>query len=120
MKLYLDDNLADHTLAALLTKAGHTVVRPLHVGLTGATDPRHLENAIRQGIVSLTSDRRDFQDLHDLILTSGGGHPGILLVRYDNDPTRDMKPKHIVAALGKLKRTGTAMVNQLFVLNQWR
>ena len=120
MKIYLDDNLADRTIAALLTKAGHTVVRPSHVALTGATDPRHLEHAIRQGLVSLTGDRRDYRELHDLILTAGGAHPGILLVRYDNDPTRDMKPKHIVAAVGKLERSGMAVACQIVILNQWR
>jgi hypothetical protein len=45
MKTYQDDNLADKTLAVLLVKAGHTVVRPAQVGLTSASDPRHLESA---------------------------------------------------------------------------
>ena len=120
MKIYLDDNLDDRTLAALLVKAGHTVVRPSDAGLAGESDVRHLEYAIRHGLTVLTSDRRDFRELHQLVLTAGGGHPGILLVRYDNDLTRDMKPKHIVAAIGKLGRAAAPVIDQIVVLNQWR
>jgi len=86
----------------------------------GASDARHLEYAIRQGLTGLTSDLRDFRELHQLVLTAGGSHPGILVVRYDNDPKRDMKPKHIVAAIAKLARSGAPVVNQFIVLNQWR
>ena len=120
MKIYLDDNLTGRTLAALLMNAGHTVVQPTAAGLAGASDARHLEYAIRNGLAVLTRDRDDFRELHQLVLTAGGGHPGILVVRFDNDPTRDMKPKHIVAAIGKLVRSGTPVVNQFIVLNQWR
>jgi predicted nuclease of predicted toxin-antitoxin system len=120
MRIYLDDNLTDRTLAALLVEAGHTVVQPAAAGLTGASDPRHLEYAIRQGLAVLTSDRDDFRDLHQLVLTSGGGHPGIMVVRFENNPARDMKPKHIVAAIGKLVRFGSPVANQFIVLNQWR
>ena len=120
MKIYLDDNLTDRTLAALLVKAGHAVVQPAAAGLAGASDPRHLEYSIRQGLAVLTSDRDDFRELHDLVLAAGGAHPGIFVVRYDNDPTRDMKPRHIVAAIATLLRSGAPAVNQFIVLNQWR
>jgi predicted nuclease of predicted toxin-antitoxin system len=120
MKIYLDDNLTDRTLEALLVKAGHTVVQPAAVGLARASDPRHFEYAIRQGLIALTSDRDDFRELHELIRTAGGNHHGILVVRYDNDSKRDMKPKHIVAAIGKFVRSGATVVNQVIVLNQWR
>ena len=35
MNIYLDDNLTERTLAALLVRASHTVVRPADVGLPG-------------------------------------------------------------------------------------
>jgi hypothetical protein len=54
------------------------------------------------------------------VLTAGGGHPGILIVRFDNNPTRDMKSKDIVTAIGKLERSGTPLADQMIVLNQWR
>ncbi len=120
MKIYLDDNFADKTLAALLVKAGHTVVRPADAGLAGETDILHLEYAIREQLILLTRDRRDFWNLHQLVQTSGGRHHGILMVRYDNDPTRDMKPKHIVGAIGKLERAGYDPANAVVILDQWR
>jgi predicted nuclease of predicted toxin-antitoxin system len=120
MNIYLDDNLSDRTLAALLVKAGHAVVRPSDIGLTGASDAVHLERAIRERRVTLTSDRDDFRELHQLVLTAGGSHPGILVVRFDNDPTRDMKAKHIVTAVGKLERAGLALQDQVVILNHWR
>jgi predicted nuclease of predicted toxin-antitoxin system len=120
MKIYLDDNRAGRALVNLLVKAGHTVVRPVDVGLAGKSDACHLEHAVHEGLVLLTADRVDYWDLHQLILTSGGDHPGILVVRYQNDPARDMKAKHIAAAVTKLEQSGMACANQIVVLNQWR
>ena len=120
MNLYLDDNIDDILLATLLTRAGHTVVRPADANLSGAPDPRHLEYAVRQSRVLMTRDHEDFQDLHELILTANGIHPGILVVRYDNDSTRDMKPKDIVTAIRKLEQTGLNPTNQFIILNHWR
>jgi hypothetical protein len=120
MKLYLDDNHAGTLLVALLTKAGHSVIRPADVNLVGVSDARHLRFAILKGHLMLSADRQDFWDLNDLVLTSGGHHPGILLVRFDNDPRRDMKPKHIVTAIGKLERSGISIGDQVIILNQWR
>lgn len=120
MRLYVDDNLIDKTLVAMLQKAGHAVVVPKDVGLAGASDARHLEYGICSSLVMLTEDSSDFQDLHDLVLTCGGRHFGILVVRLDNNPTKDMKPKHIVTAIAKLEASGLPLDNQLIVLNNWR
>jgi hypothetical protein len=90
------------------------------MGMTGRSDPRQLELAILQGFVLLTGDHGDFVDLDDLISASGGKHPGILTVRFDNDPKRDMKPRAIVAAIRKLEASGIPIANQLHVLNHWR
>jgi hypothetical protein len=68
----------------------------------------------------LTNDRYDFEDLHDLVLAVGGSHPGILLVRFDNDARRDMQAKHIAVAVSKLEKSGMATTDQVIVLNQWR
>ena len=92
----------------------------MDVQLSGATDARHFEHAIRNGLIVLTADRRDFWDLHDVVQTSGGHHPGIFVVRFDNDPTRDMRPKHIVRALGRLEQAGLTLGDQVTVLNHWR
>ena len=120
MKLYIDDNLADPILVGMLGKAGHAVIIPADVGLSGAKDPRHLEYAIKESCVALTCDGNDFRDLHRLLQTAGGSHPGILLVRFDKHPKHDMKPKHIVAAIKKLEQSGLDLTNQLVILNHWR
>jgi hypothetical protein len=120
MTIYLDDNRTDKSLIALLRKAGHVVVIPADVGLIGRSDACHLEYAIRHILVTLTADHEDFADLHQLVLTAGGNHPGILVVCYDNDPKHDMKPKHVVTAVGKLERSGLELANELIILNHWR
>ena len=120
MRIYLDDNMASPVLLKLLTNAGHDVQAPSDVGMTGKPDPIHLAHAIAQGRVCLTGDHDDFQDLHFLVQASQGRHPGILVVRYDNDPTRDLTPKGMVAAIRKLEAAGVPMQNEYVVLNHWR
>jgi predicted nuclease of predicted toxin-antitoxin system len=120
MKIYLDDNWANKALVEMLRKAGHTIVLPAEVGLRGASDARHLTCAIGAGLATLTADSEDFLELDALILSAGGTHPGILVVRFDSDPRHDMKPKHIVAALANLEQSGMNITSQVVVLNQWR
>src|SRR5438876_156266 len=81
------------------------------VVLWGAKDPVHLEYAIRQAFVVLTADHEDFEVLHNLIQTSGGRHPGILIVRFDDAPKHDMKSKHITQAVRKLESSGPSWEN---------
>src|SRR5207253_2867030 len=100
----MDDNLAEDQLIKLLVKGGHATIRPAEVGMTGKSDANHLEYAIRQTLIVLTRDRDDFEDLHKLVLASGGSHPGILVVRYEKDSTKDMKPRHVAAAVTKLAK----------------
>ena len=105
MRIHLDDNFADRALAGALRKVGHTVFRPADLGMIGASDAKHLERAIREDLVMVTKDRDDFQELHDLVVTCGGQHPGIIVVRYENDSRRDMRTRHIIKAIGKLEKS---------------
>jgi predicted nuclease of predicted toxin-antitoxin system len=120
MRIHLDDDSASRRLSDLLRKAGHEVSAPTDLGIPGAPDPVHLTHAIRNDGVLLTGNARDFALLHTLVLTSGGGHPGILLVDFDNDPTRDLSPKGTARAIAKLVVAGVPISNGLHVLNQWR
>src|SRR5262249_53499792 len=99
MNLYLDDDSAKALLATLLRNAGHGVVVPLSVGLSGADDPEHLLHAVQQSLVLLTHNHDDFRILHLLVQATRGTHPGILVVRRDNDPSRDMKDRDISVQL---------------------
>ena len=112
--------MAGRQLSQHLLKAGHSVVLPSQVGFVGAADPRHLLYALSNGLALVTANYEDFKDLHDLVVGSTGCHAGILLVFFDNDPSRDMKPADIVRALGKLEKAQAPVADQLIVLNQWR
>jgi predicted nuclease of predicted toxin-antitoxin system len=120
MRLYLDDDTAAPLLAKLLRKAGHDVQLPGDVGMAGAPDPVHLTRAIADGRILVTKNHDDFWILHNLIKQAQGHHPGTFVVRQDNDPTRDLTPKGIVAAIRKLETAGVPILDEFIVLNQWR
>ena len=115
LNLYLDDDISKGALAARLKKAGHSVVLPPSAGLSGVSDPRHLLYAVQHGFVVLSKNHDDFEDLHLLILATQGRHPGILIVRGDNDPTKDMKDQDIVRAIRKVERAGVPIINAFHI-----
>ena len=120
MRLYLDDDSVDPLLIRLLRQQGHDVENPADVNLVGAVDPRHLRHAIHEERVFLTGNHRDFELLHDLIAEAHGTHSGMLVVRRDNNPRRDLTPRGIVHALQKLLLAKAPIEGQLIVLNHWR
>jgi predicted nuclease of predicted toxin-antitoxin system len=120
MRLYLDDDSVQGLLAKLLRKAGHEVVLPAEIDMSGKSDPKHLAKAISDNRVCLTKNYKDFSDLHELVLESGGRHEGVLVVRQDNDPTRDLSPKGIVTAIRKLESADVPIANEYIELNHWR
>jgi predicted nuclease of predicted toxin-antitoxin system len=120
MNLYLDDNSAKPSLVNLLRRAAHQVAVPADLGMTGSSDPRHLASCALQMLALLTRDYDDFLDLHDLVQATQGRHAGILVVRADNDPTRDMKDRDIVRALVNLEQAHVPIANDFHILNHWR
>src|ERR1700730_16554493 len=117
MNLYLDDDSAKASLVKLLTKAGHQVAIPAGAGLTGVSDPRHLMHTVQKNCVLLTKNHDDFKDLHLLLQASGGKHAGLLVVRSDNDPSRDMKDRDIARAIANLAGAGVSVANEFHILN---
>jgi hypothetical protein len=120
MNFYLDDDSASSALVRRLVQAGHDVLLPRDLGMTGSPDPVHLTTSIREGRVLLSGNYDDFEDLHDLILQASGHHPGIIVVRRDNDPRRDMSPRGIVNAVSKLLASSVPVADQFIILNHWR
>jgi hypothetical protein len=57
--------------------------------------------------------------LHKLIHVSEGHHPGILLIREDNNRKRDLKPHQIAQAITKIEAAGS-LTDQCLVINHWR
>lgn len=120
MLLYLDDDTVRASLVARLRRAHHQVILPKDIGLSGASDARHLIHCIRNSLTILTRNRDDFMELHELIRAAVGQHAGILVICQDNDPTRDMTDRGIVNAIAKLEASGIPMANEFHVLNHWR
>jgi hypothetical protein len=120
VRIYLDEDSAAALLVSLLRRAGHDVEVPADVGLAGQNDPVHLTRAVQEDRVLLSHNYDHFKELHDLIVTTRGHHPGILTVRRDNDPKRDLSAKDIVRAIGKLIASGVPIKDNLHVLNHWR
>jgi hypothetical protein len=89
VRLYLDDNCAKASLVRVLRRAGHHVTIPTDIGLSGASDPRHLAACAGAADAIITHDHDDFLELHDLVQATQGRHAGILIVRADNDPARE-------------------------------
>jgi hypothetical protein len=120
MNVYLDDDSVDGVLVRLLRADGHDVLRPMDVGLIGEPDPVHFRRAIKSGRTLLTHNHDDFADLHELVIDSGGHHPGVLVVRRGNDPRKDLTSRGIVSALRKLLQAAAPIPDSLHILNQWR
>ena len=120
MRLYLDDDTAAPLLARCLRQAGHDVQLPNEVGMAGRRDAVHLTYAVQAQRVLLTKNYSDFEDLHLLSQSLGGKHPGILVIREDNNKQRDLRPGHIVRAIQNLLASGMAIENGYFILNHWR
>jgi hypothetical protein len=120
MNLYLDDDSAKASLVKLLRKAGHQVTIPADAGLAGVSDARHFLYTVQMNQVPLTRNHADFEVLHLLLQAAGGIHPGVLVVRSDNDPSRDMKDGDIARAIANLEGAGVPVANELHILNHWR
>lgn len=120
MMLYLDDDLSGRVLANRLRRAGHDVRLPAEAGLAGKPDAVHFTRAIAEDRVLLSRNYDDFEILHNLVMQARGHHPGILIVRRDNDPRRNMLPHDIVRALRNLEAAGLSLADTYGDLNPWQ
>lgn len=112
--------LVDTLLARLLLKDGHDVLVPRQVSLSGQNDAVHFTYAIRNGLVLVSKNHKDFGALQDLVLAAGGRHPGLLIIRQDNDRGKDLTPRGIVLAVKKFEAAGQSPESAYIILNQWR
>jgi hypothetical protein len=120
MNLYLDDDMAKGALVTRLRRAGHRVVVPADVNLSGVWDPGHLLHAVQHGLVLVSKNHDDFKELHLLVQATNGRHTGMVILRADNDPSRDMKDSEIVRAVHNLEQSGVPLANEFHILNHWR
>jgi hypothetical protein len=121
MRLYIDDDSVDASLIRLLRRDGQDVQVPADIGLAGRSDQVHLAHAIRGQRAILTRNYGDFEDLHDLVVSAASGHhEGILVVRYDSDPRKNMSPGDIARALRNLENAGLTITDSYHELNHWQ
>jgi hypothetical protein len=120
MLLYLDDDSVKRQLVRLLSHAGHDVRVPADVGLAGRHDAVHLRHAIQARRACLTHNYEDFEELHELMQAGGGQHFGIIVIRRDGDPKKNLRGFGIVRAIERLMTSGVPIPNRYHVLNQWR
>jgi hypothetical protein len=111
MRIYVDEDLAAGILIRLPQNAGHEVEAPASAGMLGRSDAAQFTFAIHEKRVCLAANYRDYEELHLLVREEHGGHAGILVVRQDNDPARDLSPKGIVVAIRKLEAAGVPIAN---------
>jgi hypothetical protein len=116
LRIYLDDCAYDKALARLLHQAGCEVVTPFDAGIAGQPDAVHFAYATHRGLILLTKNPRDFEELH----TRFPEHSGIFAVYQDNDATRDMSLSDIVRAIRNLVDAGVSITGQFIPLNVWR
>jgi hypothetical protein len=120
--IYLDDCAFDYELVAVLASGSYRVVTPKDAALLGAPDDAHLAYAAGAGLALLTKNPRDFRALH---LASGSSaaapsHAGILVVYQDNNPSKGMAPRDILAAIDALLTAAIPIAGEIHELNHWR
>ena len=120
MNLYLDDDSVDSLLVRLLRDGGHDVRIPADLGAIGDHDALHLRNAIHDGRTLLSGNHDDFEALHALVVEAGGHHHGILIVRRENNPRRDMTQRAVVRSIQNLQNSTLPLADDFVILNHWR
>jgi hypothetical protein len=97
------------SLARLLRNAGHDVQIPADANISGEDDAVHFTHAIRERRVLLSGNHDDFEQLHYLVIQSGGHHPGILIVR----PTTNGQDRQLTSVRQRLGQLRTRTINQI-------
>jgi hypothetical protein len=120
VNLYLDDDTISPVLVRLLRQAGHVVETSNEAGLSGEKDVVHLTHAVDTGRVLISKNYKDFELFADLLKAVQGHYPGIWVIRYDNDPSRDLKPAGVVRAIRNLVASRLPIPDCYYVLNHWR
>src|SRR5689334_17481100 len=106
MNIYPDDDSDSDALIGLLQQGGHKVTSPRSAGTSGMADKDHLSYAASHDCVLLTSNARDFIELHKKWMTAGKKYPGILIVYKENNPARDMTFQQIASTITKIEQSG--------------
>ena len=110
--LYLDENLANNSIARQLQAAGFSIYTPQTSGTRTFDDPPALEAATRLTAVLVTYNQGDFVRLHRECQARGREHTGILL-------SEELGPGDLFTCLERASRLLTPEIarNQLMRLS---
>jgi predicted nuclease of predicted toxin-antitoxin system len=114
LRLSLDECIYSKRLVVVLQEASHYVETPADSGLLGHDDPEHFQYARAQDLILITTNPKDFKDLH----LSQPEHSGIIAIYQDNRPG-DLSPGQIVQALHNLETAGIPLAGAFHALNAW-
>lgn len=116
LRLYLDECAYSKRLLALLRGRPYEpyVETPIDAGLLGHTDAEYFAYARSRGLIVVTKNPDDFEELqHDT-----PDHPGILGIYQDNRPT-DMSDADIARAIQNLVDANVPLLGSFHSLNAW-
>ncbi len=80
IRLYIDEDAADHAVVKGLRDRGIDVLTALEAGMSSATDEEQLAFAVAQDRTLYTLNVGDFCRLHADSLAAGTDHAGILVI----------------------------------------
>jgi hypothetical protein len=103
----------------MLKRAGHKVTTVFEVNLVGMSDYDVLMYAIKTKHILFTQNCEDFVSLSEAVISSGGNHPGIILLYKNNNQKKDMSYQDIVKAIDNLIKTGVPIPGSVHRLNQY-
>lgn len=70
--------------------------------------------------VLLTRNYSHFEELHELVIDALGHHPGIFVIRKDNDPRRDLRVPAVATAISRFLASQLPVADEYIILNHWR
>lgn len=116
LRLYLDECAYSRRLVRLLRGApyGHYVETPTDSNLFGRADREHFTYARSHGLIVVTKNPDDFEELH----RHQPDHAGILGIYQNNLPT-DMSAEDIARAIQNLDDAASPLAGVFQVLNAW-
>ena len=80
VRLYFDDDSSNGDVIRALKRAEIDAESTFTLGMYGRSDDSHLRFAAESGRVVVTANQADFARLHQLWLTDGRHHAGVLVV----------------------------------------
>ena len=117
IKLYLDEDSIQHSLARALRARGTDLITSLDAVLIAQPDSIHLDYATRNGRVLCSFNVGDYYRLHTEYLNTGQTHAGIILMRQQQYSVGEVMRRMLKLIANK---TTEDMCNTVEFLSAWK